>query len=280
MPFYRCECCNFSSSIKTHYTKHIATPKHIELSSQPPKPVEDDPLAELSEFLCEELMELKNSNKELKQSLQECKQLIMELKYAQPTHIAPTQATPQSIVITQAPPEEKKADDTKNPRYIETHFNEDLKYSGTPCIDAFFSINADNVVFDFEEVDELKTIADQGHGFVFNHIKKYITKKRNEGVALPFAYYKSSWYIKTEDGWKRQEKVNNKNKEPGHTDYVYDYVPSKFLFIMSKRLIDHLWDTFGRNCLMSHEGARIQSEVIDNKIHNRDVIRVLIEALE
>ena len=272
MPIYTCECCNYISGIKSHYTKHLETVKHIEAMAKPKEPTE---IEELSEFVCAEIMALKKS-------LEECKQQIMELKYAQPTHIAPTQATPQSIVITQAQPEpvEKKADETKNPRYIEKQFDEDLKYSGTPCIDAFFSIKADNVVFDFDEVDDLEAIADQGHGFVFNHIKKYITEKRSEGVELPFAYYKSSWYIKTEDGWKRQEKVNNKNKEPGHSDYKYDYVPDKFLFIMNNRLIAHLWDTFGRDCLMSLDGARIQSEVIDNKIHNRDVIRVLIEALE
>ena len=282
MPFYRCECCNFSSSIKTHYTKHILTPKHIELSSHPPKPVEDDPLAELSEFLCEELMELKNSIKELKQSFEECKQLITELKYAQPTYAPPTQAIPQSIVITQAPPpepEEKKVDETCNPRYIETQFNEDLKYSCTPCIGPFFSIKADNVVFDFEEVDDMESLADKGHGFVLEHIKKYIIQKRSEGVEFPFAYYKSSWYIKTEDGWKRQEKVNNKNLKPGHADYRYDYVADKFLFIMRNRMTDYIWETFGRGATMDNEWARIRSEVLDN-FQNRDVVKALIEALE
>ena len=36
MPVYNCECCRFTSTIKTHYTKHMLTPKHLEYSSKPP----------------------------------------------------------------------------------------------------------------------------------------------------------------------------------------------------------------------------------------------------
>ena len=271
MPIYTCECCNYISGIKSHYTKHLETVKHIEAMAKPKEPTE---IEELSEFVCAEIMALKKS-------LEECKQQIMELKYAQPTYAPPTQATPQSIVITQAQPEpvEKKVDETCNPRYIETQFNEDLKYSGTPCIDAFFSIKADNVVFDFEEVDDMEILASKGHGYVTEHIKKYITQKHREGVELPFAYYKSSWYIKTEDGWKRQEKVNNKNTTPDKSTYQYDYVASKFLFIMRNRLTDHIKDIFGKDATMTHGWSCIVSDVLE-KHHNRDVVKALIEALE
>ena len=29
MPTYNCEICNFSTKIKTHYNRHLNTPKHI-----------------------------------------------------------------------------------------------------------------------------------------------------------------------------------------------------------------------------------------------------------
>ena len=270
MPIYTCECCNYISGIKSHYTKHLETVKHIEAMAKPKEPTE---IEELSEFVCAEIMALKKS-------LEECKQQIMELKCIQPTYTPQTQATPQSIVITQAQPEpvEKKADETKNPRYIEKQFDEDLKYSGTPCIDAFFSIKADNVVFDFEEVDDMEILASKGHGYVTEHIKKYITQKHREGVELPFAYYKSSWYIKTEDGWKRQEKVNNKNTTPDKSTYQYDYVASKFLFIMRNRLTDHIKDIFGKDATMTHGWSCIVSDVLE-KHHNRDVARAIMDAL-
>lgn len=269
MPIYTCECCNYITGIKSHYTKHLETVKHLEAIA---KPKENNELEELSEFVCGEIMSLKKD-------LEECKQLIMEMKCALPTYAPPTQTTPHNIVISQAPPEEKKVDETCNPRYIEKQFDEDLKYNDTPHIHAFFSIKQDHVMFDFDEVDDLETIADRGHEFVYHHITKYIKEKRSEGVEFPFAYYKSSWYIKGEDGWHRQEKINNKNKQPGHSDYKYDEPTSKFLFIINNRLIAHLWDTFGRDCLMSTDGARIQAEVLNITYHNRDVQKVIMDAL-
>ena len=293
MPVYNCECCRFTSSIKTHYTKHLLTPKHIENANQPTTPTEPDNIEKICDNIYDEVMamkdafkilnhemsEIKTANRILHMSLEECKHMIMYLKMPSPTYAPQTQATPQSIVINQPPSEEKKSDETCNPRYIETQFNEDLKYSGTPCIDAFFSIKSDNVVFDFEEVDDMEVLASKGHGYVYEHIKKYITKMRSEGVELPFAYYKSSWYIKTEDGWKRQEKVNNKNLTPDKSAYQYDYVPSKFLFIMRNRLTDHIKDIFGKDATMTHGWSCIVSDVLE-KHHNRDVVKAVIEALE
>ena len=37
MPNYTCKCCNYSTHIKTHFTKHLATKKHIESTKSQPR---------------------------------------------------------------------------------------------------------------------------------------------------------------------------------------------------------------------------------------------------
>ena len=37
MPNYTCECCNFSTHIKTHFTKHLTTNKHAKSTQSQPK---------------------------------------------------------------------------------------------------------------------------------------------------------------------------------------------------------------------------------------------------
>lgn len=33
MPIYHCELCNFSTPLKTNYTSHLSTKKHISISN-------------------------------------------------------------------------------------------------------------------------------------------------------------------------------------------------------------------------------------------------------
>lgn len=282
MPFYRCECCNFSSSIKTHYTKHIATPKHIELSSQPPKPVEDDPLAELSEFLCEELMALKNSINYLKESLQECKQLIMEMKYTQPTHIAPTQATPHSIVISQAPPpepEEKKEDETCNPVYIVKKLNADPKYDNTPDMEKFFSIYQDHVHFDFDFEDLEDDVISQGTDFLVQHVIKFVKEGLKEEVVFPFLFYKSSWYVKRKEGWERQEKSNNKGIKPEGKGYIWAEPCRSFIFIFANRFNAYCAKELPDTAKIRTQKSDIWDSILARERHNEKTIQHPLRSL-
>ena len=282
MPVYNCECCNFCSSIKTHYTKHLLTPKHIELSSQPSKPEEHDVLGELSEFLCEEFMDLKNSNKEIKQSLQECKQLIMEMKCIQPTYTPQPQATPQSIVISQAPPPEpaeKKEDETCNPVYIAKKLNADPKYDNTPPMDEFFSIKQDHVQFDFDFEDLEEDVISQGSDYLVEHIINFVKERLKEGVVFPFLFYKSSWYVKRKEGWERQEKSNNKGIKPDGKGYKWGEPCSSFIFIFANRFHAYCAKEFPDTNKIRTQKAVVISEILTREVHNERTIQHPLRSL-
>ena len=86
MPIYSCECCNFSTHIKTKYSQHITTNKHQNNINKPPVEgvATTKELAESIDMLFEENAYLKKENAEIRRALQECKQLIIDMK----THLA------------------------------------------------------------------------------------------------------------------------------------------------------------------------------------------------
>ena len=88
MPIYSCECCNFSTHIKTKYSRHLTTNKHQNNINKPPVEgvATTEEIVGTLEMLCEEIVNLKKENAEIRRALQECKQLIMDMK----THLAYT----------------------------------------------------------------------------------------------------------------------------------------------------------------------------------------------
>lgn len=45
MPIYTCECCQFSTHIKTHYTNHLKTKKHMKYKKSHPKVTKKSPFS-------------------------------------------------------------------------------------------------------------------------------------------------------------------------------------------------------------------------------------------
>ena len=43
MPIYDCECCKYKTPIKTHFTKHLQTKKHLRLINSQPKTPKSQP---------------------------------------------------------------------------------------------------------------------------------------------------------------------------------------------------------------------------------------------
>jgi hypothetical protein len=88
MPTYSCECCDYSTHIKTLYTRHTSTTKHQNNINKPPIEgvATTKEIVGTLEMLCEEIVNLKKDNAEIRRALQECKQLIMDMK----THLAYT----------------------------------------------------------------------------------------------------------------------------------------------------------------------------------------------
>jgi hypothetical protein len=145
MPIYSCECCNYSTHIKTLYARHNATSKHLNNINK--DPVADEGVAtsnentESIEMLFEEIDFLKKEVAELKRALQECKQLIMDMKTYMPTSEPQPvpQPQPQPIIIqTNQPPVEKK--ETCNPIYHCNALNEDEKLKSIEGVDTYFRL--------------------------------------------------------------------------------------------------------------------------------------------
>jgi len=62
MPVYKCNFCDFSTEIKTHYQRHLGTKKHQqyeEICQRPPDPpTEIERLRKQNKWLCEKNKEL------------------------------------------------------------------------------------------------------------------------------------------------------------------------------------------------------------------------------
>ena len=204
------------------------------------------------------------------------------MKNASPTYAPPTQTTPHSIVISQAPPpppEEKKEDETCNPIYIAKKLNADPKYDNTPPIDEFFSIIQDHVHFDFDFEDLEDQVLSQGSDFLVQHVINFVKEQLKEGVALPFLYYKSSWYVKEKDGWERKEKSNNKGIKPDGKGYKWAEPCSSFIFIFANRFNGYcakeLPDTNKNRTLR----AEVWKEILTREVHNERTIQHPLRSL-
>jgi hypothetical protein len=79
MPTYTCECCNFSSHIKTKYKIHLDTKKHIRNANNPPAEDKDKIKLELMDYLKKDIASLKAENAELRAALQERRGEIINL---------------------------------------------------------------------------------------------------------------------------------------------------------------------------------------------------------
>ena len=277
MPIYTCECCKYTTTLKTQFDRHNSTTKHIKNLALPHDvgtPTMNDN-TEAIDMLFEEISALKIA-------LDECKQEITAMKNASPTYAPPTQTTPHSIVISQAPPpppEEKKEDETCNPIYIAKKLNADPKYDNTPHIAEFFSIIQDHVHFDFDFEDLEDQVLSQGSDFLVQHVINFVKEQLKEGVALPFLYYKSSWYVKEKTGWERQEKSNNKGIKPDGKGYKWGEPCRSFIFIFANRFNAYckqeLPDTEKNRTLNSE----VWKDILTREVHNERTIQHPLRSL-
>jgi hypothetical protein len=267
MPTYECECCNFSTTIKTLYTRHLATTKHQNKINKPPQ--DEDKLtskdiAESIEMLFEEIdflkkhnAEIKKENEEMKTALQECKQLIMDMKTYMPTYVPPPpqpvpqpqppspqppSPQPQPIIIqtNQPPPTEKK--ETCNPLYHCNDLNEDENLKSIEGVDTYFKIAGD-VQFEFDDLKEEADIRVINKSWVVKKLTSFVSKNKEH---IPFRYYKNSLYFKNEQGsWEREIPPVNKGEKLSNGTYNHSLIVKKLIFIIRNRTITHLDELLG-----------------------------------
>ena len=254
MPEYSCECCQFKTHIKPHFERHNGTTKHLAMANKvQTEPAKNDyteiiedlykNIAELKEQFINQLAELKAENVAMKTALEECKQQLTNnfkqsfTQVVQPQ--APTQ--PQQIIITQqapAPVPEKEPDETCNPRYIEKRLNDDPAMCKD--INKYFSYKSDDVKFEFDDINDVYEITKK---YVVDRIVKHVKENLKNNVEMPFKYIKSSWYIKTADeGWKKEETLFNKGKQPGDPEYEHSIIVKKWLYSFKINVINY-YDT-------------------------------------
>ena len=248
MPIYSCECCNYSTAIKTQYERHMATTKH--LNNIKKQPAEDEGVAtantESIEMLFEEIAFLKKDNAEMKTALQECKQLIMDMKKYMPTSMPPPQPMPQPpppspqppqpiIIQTNQQPTEKK--ETCNPLYHCKDLNEDENLKSIQGVDTYFKLAGD-VQFEFDDLKEEADIHIINKAWVVRKLTSFVSKNKE---SIPFRYYKNSLYFKNEQGlWEREIPPVNKGEKLSNGTYNHSLIVKMFIFIIRNRTIAHL----------------------------------------
>ena len=296
MPIYTCDCCKYSTPIKTQYERHNLTSKHItnfekSNSNEDQIPTTKDN-TESIDMLFDEIdalkkdnaamkadnMAMKADNMAMKASLEECKQLIMLMKNNVPTPTPP----PQQIVIQtlkNEPEIEKPKQEPCNPRYFEKEMNEAPEDKNTPDIETYFSIKQDHVKFDFSKVNSLTDVADIGKQFVIEHVVDFVKQEMQEEKRMPFIYHKSSWYIKTKKGWEKNEVLSNKGKCANHQAYIHDIIVKSFIFIMQNRCISHFNELNGSTAwLMKEDAPRLLAEVFSREgFTNKEILNPLSE---
>ena len=258
MPIYECDCCNYSTAIKTQYERHLATTKHLNNIKKQPAEDEDKltskDIAESIEMLFEEIAflkkdnaEFKKENAEMKTALQECKQLIMDMKTYMPTSMPPPQPVPQPqpqppspqpqpiIIQTNQPPTEKK--ETCNPLYHCKDLNEDEKLKSIEGVDTYFKIAGD-VQFEFGDLREEADIRIINKSWVVKKLTRFVSENKE---SIPFRYYKNSLYFKNEQGsWEREIPPVNKGEKLSNGSYNHSLIVKKLIFIIRNRTITHL----------------------------------------
>jgi hypothetical protein len=252
MPIYSCECCNYSTAIKTQYERHMATTKH--LNNIKKQPAEDEGVittkdnTESIDMLFEEIAFLKKENAEMKTALQECKQLIMDMKTYMPTSMPPPQPqpvpqppSPQPIIIqTNQPPTEKK--ETCNPLYHCKDLNEDENLKSIQGVDTYFKLAGD-VRFEFDDLKEEADIRIINKAWVVKKLTRFVSENKEN---IPFRYYKNSLYFKNEQGlWEREIPPVNKGEKLSNGTYNHSLIVKKLIFIIRNRTITHLDELLG-----------------------------------
>ena len=255
MPIYECDCCNYSTAIKTQFERHLATTKH--LNNIKKQPAEDEGVAtsnentESIEMLFEEIAFLKKDNAEMKTALQECKQLIMDMKKYMPTSMPPPQPmppppspqppSPQPIIIqTNQQPTEKK--ETCNPLYHCKDLNEDEKLKSIEGVDTYFKIAGD-VQFEFDDLKEEADIRVINKSWLVKKLTSFVSKNKE---SIPFRYYKNSLFFKNEQGsWEREIPPVNKGEKLSNGTYNHSLIVKKLIFIIRNRTITHLDEMLG-----------------------------------
>lgn len=277
MPEYTCECCHFKTNIKPHFARHIATAKHLALVNSVAEVnhtevIEDlyNNIAELKAQFAAELADLKNENKILKASLDECRAFIFNNHVQPPPPSPPSSPQPQQIIITQQAP---VADETCNPRYIEKNLNKE--FPDCEDIHTYFSYKSDNIKIQFDDIEEPESHITKK--YVVDRIVALVKENCNN---MPFKYIKSSWYVKTQDGWQREEPISNKGIQPNSDAYVHSMIVKKLLYIFKINVIkyfdevtnDTKWRGIGSNF------DELSSETLDvSRYTNGDLLNRLKE---
>jgi hypothetical protein len=291
MPIYSCECCNYSTAIKTQYERHMATTKHLNNIKKQPAEEEDKltskDIAESIEMLFEEIAflkkdkaELKKENAEMKAALQECKQLIMDMKTYVPTYVPQPpspqppppqpqpQPQPQPIIIqtNQPPPTEKK--ETCNPTYHCNDLNEDEKLKSIQGVDTYFKIAGD-VQFEFNDLQEEDDIRVINKAWVLKKLTNFVSENKEH---IPFRYYKGSLYFKNEEGsWEREIRPVNKGEKLSNGTYNHSLLVKKLIFIIRNRTIMHLDNLLGDQWRLRNVDDLFVN--MEKETFNRDVWR-------
>ena len=280
MPNYECECCNYSTHIKTLYTRHMATTKHLNNIHKPPS--EDEGVTttkdntESIDMLFEEIEFLKKDNAEMKTALQECKQLIMDMKMHMPTYMPPPpspppqpqpQPPPQPIIIqTNQPPTEKK--ETCNPLYHCNDLNEDENLKSIEGVDTYFKIAGD-VQFEFDDLREEADIRVINKSWVVKKLTSFVSKNKE---SIPFRYYKNSLFFKNDQGsWEREIPPVNKGEKLSNGTYNHSLIVKKLIFIIRNRTITHLDELLGDKWRLRNTDDLFV--IMEKETFNRDVWR-------
>ena len=280
MPVYSCKCCSFDTAIKSHLDRHNLTNKHLKLVNGNTEP---DEVTDLKEKVANHELSIANLTAEivmLKSALQECKEMFMMKNTAPPTqiiHVTPP-PSPLPIIAQESPIVEQPKKETCNPVYIAKQMDEDPSNNLIPVFSQYFSIKTDNVVFDFSDIDELKDVAKQ---YVVDKLVAYVKENK---ATLPFKYYKSSWYIKRDDGlWERDEPDNNKSCNPTSDSYKHSPIVKSLLFIFQNRFIKYFdeikgvgWRNYGET-----EFTRLVSECFSREVYrNSELLRPIAVCLD
>ena len=279
MPVYSCKCCLYETSLKGQYENHLLTKKHLKFIANE---TENNQVTDLKEKVANHELSIANLTAEivmLKSALQECKEMFMMKNTAPPTQIIHVTPPPSPLpIIAQEPIVEQPKKETCNPVYIAKQMDEDPSNNLIPVFTQYFSIKTDNVVFDFSDIDELKDVA---KGYVVDKLVTYVKENK---ATLPFKYYKSSWYIKRDDGlWERDEPDNNKSCNPTSDTYKHSPIVKSLLFIFQNRFIKYFDDKLGASWRNygETEFTRLVSECFSREVYrNSELLRPIAVCLD
>ena len=270
MGVYTCDACKFTTPIKSHYSRHLTTAKHIENTSKTSVSSDLSSNEDELEWVVEQIGSLKTC-------FEECKQMFMELKNQTPTYTPPTQTTPlpppPQITINNSKP----VDETCNPRYIEKQLNDNPLYNDTPDIHTFFLRKSPHINFDFSDVEGLSDVLSDGKSFVIDYCVDVVRKTLAAGKTLPFVFKKGSWYIKGQDNLWEKEDIPASGNNPAATKFVHSIIVKKLTYIILNRFIDYWTEkTDGNQWLRSNTALELLADVFKLELyHNKEFLKPL-----